>query len=126
MLPVASLTATVLLVALALALRKSVPTRNVAALVASPVIAAAYTFENPNDALPSVNVLSAAGTMPVAVQLCLRVLVRLPALVTFNCDCAAVSNVLYYAVVSVCSNFKLANHLSHQLVCLRLGFQLRL
>ena len=62
MLPVASLTATVLFVALELAERKSVPTLSVAALVASPVNVAACTFENPNAAVPNVNVLSAAGT----------------------------------------------------------------
>ena len=81
--PVASLTATVLFVALELALRKSLPTLSVVALDASPVKLIAYTFENPNDALPNVNVLSTAGTMPVAVTV-LTCVSAPPPVVTFN------------------------------------------
>ena len=67
MLPVASLTATVLFVALELAARKSLPTLSVAALDASPVKFVAYTFDHPKLALPNVNVLSAPGIKPVDV-----------------------------------------------------------
>ena len=71
--PLASLTATVLFVALELAERKSLPTLSVVALDASPVNAAAYTFENPNDALPNVNVLKEPKILKL---LYLHVLVR--------------------------------------------------
>ena len=83
MLPVASLTATVLLVALELAERKSLPTLSVADLDASPVKFAAYTFDQPKLADPNVNVLSVAGTTPVAVTVPTCVSTPAP-LVTFN------------------------------------------
>ena len=59
------------------------PTLSVAALVASPVNVAACTFENPNAAVPNVNVLSAAGTIPVAVTVPTCVSTPAP-LVTLN------------------------------------------
>ena len=64
MLPVASLTATVLFEALALAVLKSVPTLSAVACEASPVNADAYTLENLREPLPSANVLSTAGRIP--------------------------------------------------------------
>ena len=83
MLPVASLTATVLFVALELAARKSLPTLSVAALDASPVKFVAYTFDHPKLALPNVNVLSTAGSIPSDVNVAICVSTPAP-VVTLN------------------------------------------